>query len=75
VKLYLPACWTQDAARRAAAVVPEHAGFATKPELARQMLQRALAVRCTEPLLPSGAGGPPMSAETLAVQVLATGAR
>lgn len=26
-ELYLPACWTQDAARRAAAVVPEHAGF------------------------------------------------
>src|SRR5215207_1093140 len=42
-ELYLPRCWTQDAARRQAAGVPEQVAFATKPELARQMLERALA--------------------------------
>jgi SRSO17 transposase len=41
-ELYLPACWTQDADRRAAAGVPEQVRFATKPELARRMLERAL---------------------------------
>ena len=41
-ELYLPACWTQDADRRAAAGVPEQVRFATKRELARRMLERAL---------------------------------
>jgi SRSO17 transposase len=41
--LYLPADWCQDAARRAAAHLPEPVGFATKPELARRMVQRAQA--------------------------------
>ena len=40
-ELYLPAEWAQDEERRAEAGVPENARFATKPELARQMLERA----------------------------------
>jgi SRSO17 transposase len=40
--LYLPRGWAADADRRRAAGVPEHVTFATKPELARQMLERAL---------------------------------
>jgi DDE superfamily endonuclease len=42
-ELYLPRRWTADPARRAVAGVPEQVGFATKPELARRMLGRALA--------------------------------
>jgi len=41
-ELYLPAEWAQDPARRMEAGVPETIAFATKPELARQMLERAL---------------------------------
>jgi SRSO17 transposase len=41
--LYLPATWTEDAARRAGAGVPETVRFATKGALAKRMLQRALA--------------------------------
>lgn len=41
--LYLPKSWTGDPARLAAAHVPETAAFATKPALAVQMIQRALA--------------------------------
>jgi hypothetical protein len=40
--LYLPASWTADPARCAAAGVPEGTGFATKPALARAMLARAV---------------------------------
>src|SRR5579863_4893153 len=40
--LYLPKSWTGDAARLAAAHVPEAAAFATKPALAVQMIRRAL---------------------------------
>src|SRR5690348_12185559 len=39
--LYLPEAWAADAGRRAAAGVPEAVSFATKGELARQMLARA----------------------------------
>lgn len=39
--LYLPKGWTNDAERREEASVPEEAGFATKPKLARMMLERA----------------------------------
>ena len=42
-ELYLPKGWIADADRRAAAGVPEQVAFATKPELARVMLERALA--------------------------------
>src|SRR5262245_40703518 len=39
--LYLPKDWTDDQARCAHAGVPTEQRFATKPQLARQMLQRA----------------------------------
>jgi SRSO17 transposase len=41
--LYLPEVWANDAARRGAAGVPADTGFATKPQLGRQMLTRAFA--------------------------------
>jgi SRSO17 transposase len=40
--LYLPQEWANDQQRRREAGVPETVKFATKPELARQMLERAL---------------------------------
>jgi SRSO17 transposase len=42
-ELYLPKSWTSDAARCRAARVPDSRGFATKGELARAMILRALA--------------------------------
>jgi SRSO17 transposase len=41
-ELYLPQGWIDDPARCHAAGVPDQRPFATKPELARMMLQRAL---------------------------------
>src|SRR4051794_41083683 len=41
--LYVPAEWAEDKPRRRAAGVPEEMRFATKPALARQMIERALA--------------------------------
>ena len=43
-RLYLPRAWTEDPARLQAAGVPDQVEFATKPELARQMI--AAAVEC-----------------------------
>ena len=40
-ELYLPEAWTQDRARCAQAHIPPDRPFATKPELARRMLERA----------------------------------
>ena len=40
--LYLPEAWCVDAERRAEAAIPEDVVFATKPVLARQMIERAL---------------------------------
>ncbi|HZM83256.1 MAG TPA: IS701 family transposase [Candidatus Limnocylindrales bacterium] len=40
--LYLPASWTEDADRCAAAGVPEDVVFATKPQLATRMIEAAL---------------------------------
>ena len=41
--LYLPEDWTQDRARCQAAGIPDDVTFATKPELARRLLERARA--------------------------------
>jgi SRSO17 transposase len=41
-ELYLPAEWAADPARRTEAHVPERVGFATKPQLAQAMLERAV---------------------------------
>jgi SRSO17 transposase len=41
-ELYLPQQWLADPQRLQAAGVPDQVGFATKPELARRMLERAL---------------------------------
>lgn len=41
-ELYLPQQWAESAERRQAASVPKEVKFATKPQLARQMIERAL---------------------------------
>ena len=41
--LYLPKAWTSDPVRMAAAHVPPDTGFATKPAVARAMIDRAIA--------------------------------
>ena len=40
--LYLPKAWTEDLERRREAGIPAEVPFATKPEIGRQMLERAL---------------------------------
>jgi SRSO17 transposase len=42
-ELYLPRVWTDDRARCRAAAIPDEVEFATKPQQARAMLERALA--------------------------------
>ena len=44
-ELYLPEDWCSDLPRRQAAHIPESVTFATKPELARRMIQRAQSAR------------------------------
>ena len=44
-ELYLPKYWTGDPARCEAAGIPGHAAFATKPQLARLMIERAVSAR------------------------------
>jgi SRSO17 transposase len=41
-ELYLPQAWTDDVGRCERAGIPPERSFATKPQLARQMLERAL---------------------------------
>jgi SRSO17 transposase len=43
--LYLPKEWTDDAKRMKAAYVPADVSFATKPQIARQMIARAIAAK------------------------------
>jgi SRSO17 transposase len=42
-RLYLPKSWTSDSERRTAAHVPDDVTFATKPAIAAQMIERAIA--------------------------------
>jgi SRSO17 transposase len=42
-RLYLPKSWTSDSERRIAAHVPDDVTFATKPAIAAQMIERAIA--------------------------------
>lgn len=42
-ELYLPKCWTNDDARRQEARIPDGIEFRTKPELALEMIRRAVA--------------------------------
>lgn len=41
-ELYLPREWTADMERRQATKIPQHVEFQTKPQLAQQMLERAV---------------------------------
>lgn len=41
-ELYLPKAWTEDRPRCREAGIPDEIGFATKPELARRMVRRAI---------------------------------
>jgi SRSO17 transposase len=43
--LYLPKEWTDDLERLKAAHVPDEVGFATKPQIARRMIARAIAAK------------------------------
>lgn len=43
--LYLPKAWTDDPSRLKAAYVPDKTGFATKPQIARRMIARAIAAK------------------------------
>jgi len=44
-ELYLPQAWTDDRDRCRRAGIADEVAFATKPELARQMIERAIAAR------------------------------
>jgi SRSO17 transposase len=53
-RLYVPQSWTEDKDRCAGAGIPRDTQFATKPELARQMVEHAIDVGLPFP------GSPPM---------------
>ncbi|MCX4515810.1 transposase [Streptomyces sp. NBC_01619] len=55
-ELYIPRSWTEDGDRCRSAKVPADRAFATKPELAHTMVQRALAVRAADRLGHRGRG-------------------
>lgn len=48
VELYIPQVWTDDLKRRRAARVPDSLQFKTKPQLALEMLRRAVAAKVPE---------------------------
>ena len=48
--LYLPKEWTDDPDRLKAAHVPDDAGFATKPQIARRMIARSFAAEVPSPM-------------------------
>lgn len=47
--LYLPKAWADDPERRCKAHVPQEFGFATKPTIARTMIERRWQERCRFP--------------------------
>ena len=49
--LYLPKEWTDDRKRLKAAHVPDGVGFATKPQIARKMIARAIAAKVPFPFV------------------------
>src|ERR1700749_73466 len=55
-QLYLPESWANDEERRAAAYVPEAIGFATKVEMARDLIAAALDAGAPCPWVLGGAG-------------------
>src|SRR5258705_9517871 len=64
-ELYLPEEWIADLARRREAGIPDDVAFATKPELARRMLERVRSVRLPAAWVTGdtvyGGSGPPRS--------------
>jgi SRSO17 transposase len=57
-RLYLPKSWTQDAQRCASAGVPKETGFATKPQIAIDLIEEALGDGvCPAPVLADSAYG------------------
>lgn len=55
-ELYLPECWTKDPERRRRGKVPEEVTFKTKPELALDMIERAVCANVPGDILLADAG-------------------
>ena len=56
IGLYLPKEWTDDPERLKAAHVPDEVGFATKPQIARAMIARAVAAQIPFTFVAANAG-------------------
>src|SRR5260370_6737613 len=70
--LYLPKGWTDDPARLNATYLPGDIGFSTKPQLAAEMIERALAAACRSAgLRPIASMGSAISSGTYAKPVKA----